>query len=50
MSEPGGKYESATLELREATPLLRETMVQLAIEATRLNRTLGDPTDAAITA
>jgi hypothetical protein len=45
--KPGGKYELATLELHQETPLLRETAVQLAIEATRLNRTLGDPTAAA---
>ena len=45
--KPGGKYEMATLELRQETPLLHETVVQLAMEATRLNRTLGDPTDAA---
>ena len=45
--KPGGKYELATLELHRETPLLHETAVQLAFEAERLNRTLGDPTDAA---
>jgi hypothetical protein len=45
--KPGGKYELATLELRQETPLLRKTVIQLVIEATRLNRALGDPTDAA---
>lgn len=45
--KPGGKYELATLELHQDTPLLRETVVQLAVEATRLNHVLGDPRDAA---
>ena len=45
--KPGGKYELATLELRQDTPLARETVVQLAVEATRLNQKLGDPTHAA---
>jgi hypothetical protein len=45
--KPGGKYEMATLELREETPLRHETVVRLAIEATRLDRTLGDPTSTA---
>lgn len=42
----GGKYELATLELRQDTPLLHETVVQLAAEAARLNLALGDPTQA----
>lgn len=42
-----GKYELATLELRPDTPLLRDTVVQLAVEAATLNLTLGDPTKAA---
>lgn len=45
--KPGGKYELATLELRQDTPLQQATVVQLAIAATRLNSTLGDPTQAA---
>lgn len=45
--KPGGKYELATLELHPETPLLRDTVVQLAVEAEQLNRSLGDPTDAA---
>jgi hypothetical protein len=45
--KPGGKYELATLELRQDTPLRHVTVVQLAIEAARLNRTLGDPTNQA---
>jgi hypothetical protein len=42
--KPGGKYELATLELRQETPLLHGTVVQLAAEAERLGRILGDPT------
>jgi hypothetical protein len=45
--KPGGKYEMATLELRQDTPLLRETVTTLAAEAAMLNRTAGDPTAAA---
>ncbi len=44
--KPGGKYELATLELRQDTPLLRETVVQLVEEAVRLNLAVGDPTKA----
>lgn len=36
--KPGGKYEMATLELRLDTPLSQHTVVQLALEATRLQR------------
>ncbi|XHS78755.1 DUF1801 domain-containing protein [Burkholderiaceae bacterium UC74_6] len=36
--KPGGKYEMATLELREGTPLDRGVVVALAQEAARLNR------------
>ncbi len=32
----GGKYEMATLELRQDTPLLQETVVGLASEAAKL--------------
>lgn len=42
--KPGGKYELATLELRPDTPLAQDIVVQLAVEATRLNQELGDPT------
>ena len=42
--KPGGKYQMATLELREGTPLERSTVLQLAREAVHLNRTSGDPT------
>jgi hypothetical protein len=44
--KPGGRYELATLELREGTPLLRATVVRLAEEAAALNGSLGDPTRA----
>ena len=44
---PGGKYEMATLELREDTPLERATVVALVQEAVQLNRSVGDPTAAA---
>jgi hypothetical protein len=47
--KPGGKYEMATLELRQNTPLLRETVTALAAEAAALNRAIGDPTAAAAT-
>ena len=39
-----GKYEMATLELRQGTPLEREVVTRLVAEAVGLNRTLGDPT------
>lgn len=45
--KPGGKYELATLELRQDTPLLRDTVVQLVEEAARLNLAVGDPTKLA---
>jgi hypothetical protein len=48
--KPGGKYEMATLELRQDTPLRRETVTALAAEAAALNRAAGDPTAAASSA
>lgn len=45
--EPGGKYEMATLELREGMTVKPATVRRLTREAVALNRTLGDPTDAA---
>jgi hypothetical protein len=42
--KPGGKYEMATLELLRETPLARETVVRLVMEACSLNRSVGDPT------
>ncbi|MES1265106.1 MAG: DUF1801 domain-containing protein [Variovorax sp.] len=42
--KPGGKYEMATLELVEETPLERATVVALVKAAVGLNASLGDPT------
>ena len=42
--KPGGKYELATLELPDGTPLERSTVVALVKEAVALNASLGDPT------
>ena len=43
----GGKYEMATLELREGMTIKPATVRRLTREAVALNRTLGDPTHAA---
>ena len=43
----GGKYEMATLELREGMSVEAETVQRLVREAVELNRTLGDPQAAA---
>jgi hypothetical protein len=43
--KPGGKYEMATLELVEETPLERSTVIELVKEAVALNTSHGDPTD-----
>jgi hypothetical protein len=45
--KPGGKYEMATLELREDTALGMATVRRLAIAAVALNRRNGDPTAVA---
>ena len=45
--KPGGKYEMATLELREGMAVDAATVRRLTREAVELNRTLGDPTLAA---
>jgi len=42
--KPGGKYEMATLELFEDTPVDPEVAARLAQAAVELNATLGDPT------
>jgi len=42
--KPGGKYEMATLELLESTPLKRSTALMLTEAAVALNRFRGDPT------
>jgi hypothetical protein len=43
----GGKYEMATLELREGMRLTSAAARRLTKEAVALNQSLGDPTDAA---
>jgi hypothetical protein len=43
--KPGGKYEMATLELVEDTPLERSTVLELVRAAVALNASHGDPTD-----
>jgi hypothetical protein len=43
----GGKYEMATLELREGMTVKPATVRRLTREAVALNQTLGDPTHAA---
>lgn len=45
--KPGGKYEMATLELREGMAIDDATARKLVREAAALNKQLGDPTDAA---
>jgi hypothetical protein len=46
-STPGGKYEMATLELREGMTVAPSTVRRLTRKAVSLNKTLGDPTHAA---
>ena len=41
--KPGGKYEMATLELVEGTPLERQTVVELIERAVALNIAEGSP-------
>jgi hypothetical protein len=43
----GGKYEMATLELREAMTIAPAIVRRLTREAVALNKTLGNPTHAA---
>jgi hypothetical protein len=45
--KPGGKYEMATLEIVESTPLARDTVARLAEAAAGLNGSLGNPTTLA---
>jgi len=42
--KPGGKYEMATLELREGMKVGSASVRRLTKEAVALNKTLGDPT------
>jgi len=44
--KPGGKYEMATLELRENVSVSEATVRRLTGEAVALNAALGDPTKA----
>lgn len=44
---PGGKYEMATIELREGDTIAPAVVKQLTVAAMRLDATLGDPTKAA---
>lgn len=43
----GGKYEMATIELREGMSIADRKVRQLAREAVALNASLGDPTSGA---
>jgi hypothetical protein len=45
--EPGGKYEMATLELREGANISLAVARRLTREAKALNESLGDPTHSA---
>ncbi|MGH8060412.1 MAG: DUF1801 domain-containing protein [Pseudoxanthomonas sp.] len=45
--KPGGKYEMATLELREGMELAAATATKLTREAVALNEKFGDPAQAA---
>lgn len=45
--KPGGKYDMATLELREGATIDPETVRRLTREAVALNADQGDPTHAA---
>lgn len=42
--KPGGKYEMATLEIREGTVVDARAMKRLVRAAVALNRVVGDPT------
>jgi hypothetical protein len=45
--KPGGKYEMATVELREGMAISSAQVRRLTKEAVALNKTLGSPTDDA---
>jgi hypothetical protein len=45
--KPGGKYEMATVELREGDSVSAAIVRRLVNEAIALNSTLGNPTEAA---
>jgi hypothetical protein len=42
--KPGGKYEMATMEIRERMKVEAAVVRRLVKEAVRLNETVGDPT------
>ena len=44
--KPGGKYEMATLELREGDEIERMVVRKLVRKAVALNKSVGDPTEA----
>ena len=44
--KPGGKYEMATIELRDGAKISAVTVRRLAKAAVALNKALGDPTKA----
>ncbi len=46
--KPGGKYEMATIEIREGAGISPARATQLMREAVLLNNKLGDPTKAAL--
>jgi hypothetical protein len=46
--KPGGKYEMATMELREGDTLSPAKATKLMKAAIALNKTVGDPTKAAV--
>jgi hypothetical protein len=45
--KPGGKYEMATMQLREGDEVSAAAVRRLTREAVRLNKSLGDPVLAA---
>ena len=45
--KPGGKYEMATIELREGDSIKPSVVSRLTKKAVALNAALGNPTDAA---
>ena len=45
--KPGGRYEMATVELREGDAVEPKIVARLAREAVALNERLGDPTKLA---
>ena len=46
--KPGGKYEMATFDIREGVTIKPAVVSRLARQAVALNKTIGDPTKAAV--